>query len=250
MSSLKNKIALVTGAATGIGRATAIAIAAKGAKVMVTDINKVAADETINLIKEAGGEAAFHKLDVGKKSEIEAVISKIVETEGRLDLAVNNAGIGGTMSPMHEITEENWDRMMRINLSGVFFCMQAELKAMLPKGGGRIVNVSSLAGVGGVGGGSSYAAAKHGVIGLTKTAAIEYGNYNVRVNAVCPGFIETAIIDDVPDKILEFSTKVAVPMKRIGQPNEVANTIVWLLSEESSYINGHSLFIDGGMRAR
>ncbi|MGB0930619.1 MAG: SDR family NAD(P)-dependent oxidoreductase, partial [Chitinophagales bacterium] len=177
------------------------------------------------------------------------VTAAIVASEGSLDLAVNNAGIGGKLAPLHELPLEDWNKMMAINLSGVFYCMQAQIKVMLAQGGGRMVNVSSLAGVGGMGMGSSYSAAKHGVIGLSKSAAIEYGKYNIRVNVVCPGFTETAIIEQVPDKVLEFSVKTRVPLKRLGKPEEIAKGIAWLLSEESSFVNGHSMFLDGGMKA-
>ena len=246
MNKLKDKVALVTGAATGIGRATAIALSAEGAKVMVTDINQEEGMQTLNLIKKGGGQAEYYHLDVSNPEQVNEVITNIFTKEGSLDLAVNNAGIGGTPSPIHEITLENWNKMMSVNLTGVFLCLQAEIRCMLQKGSGRIVNVSSLAGLNGMPMGSSYSTAKHGVLGLTKTAAIEYGSLNIRVNAVCPGFIETPILKDVPEKILEYSTKLRVPMKRIGQPEEVAKTIAWLLSEDSSYVNGHHINIDGG----
>ena len=249
MRKLENKIALVTGAATGIGRATAIALAKEGAKVMVTDINETEGLETVNRIKKEGGQAKFFQLDVSKKEQVDAVVMEIFTTEGALDLAVNNAGIGGVPSALHEIKLEDWKRMMDINLTGVFLCLQAELKCMLQKGSGRIVNVASLAGLNGIPGGSSYSAAKHGVIGLTKSVAAEYGSLNIRTNAVCPGFIQTPILDNVPQSILDHSTKFRVPMKRIGQPEEVAKAIVWLLSEDSTYVNGHHLLIDGGFMA-
>ena len=249
MSSLKDKVALVTGAATGIGRATALVLASKGAKVMVTDIKAAAAQETSRLISEAGGIAKFHQLDVSKKAHIDAIIDRIVEEEGRLDLAVNNAGISGNLAFMHEVSQEDWEQMMAINLTGVFFCMQAELRHMHLQQSGAIVNVSSLAGVTGVASGSPYAAAKHGVVGLTKSAALEYGRLNIRVNAVCPGFIETPMIENVPNQVLDFTTKYRVPLKRLGQAEEVANAICWLLDSDSSYVNGQAMFLDGGFKA-
>lgn len=249
MKILQNKIALVTGAASGIGRGTAEVLGQKGAKVIVTDINEKGGLETVELIKSAGGDAVFYYLNVEHKSEIDAVTNKIVATEGRLDLAVNNAGIGGVLSPLHEVKLEDWDKMIAINLTGQLLCMQAQIKAMLVNGGGSIVNVSSLAGVNGVPYGGPYAAAKHGLIGLTKTAAREYAKANIRVNVVCPGFVETAILDGVPEKVLDFTVKYSTPMRRLGQPIEVGQSIAYLLSEEASFITGTSLFLDGGMKA-
>jgi len=247
--SIKNKVAFVTGAAQGIGRATAILLAKKGARVMLTDINEEEGNKTTSKINDAGGYAKFFKLDVSKRVDIQTVIKKIYATEGSLDLAVNNAGIAGGVGPIHEIPFDVWERMISICLSGVFYCMQEELKCMLPKGFGRIVNVSSLAGVNGLGTAGDYSAAKHGVIGLTKTAALEYGAFNTRVNAVCPGFIQTNIMKDVTQKIQDYITEVRVPMKRVGRPEEVAESIVWLLSDSSSYVNGETLLLDGGFKA-
>ena len=249
MGKLDNKVALVTGAATGIGRATAIVLAKEGAKVMVTDINEKEGLETVNRIEKEGGQAKFLILDVSKKEQVDAVVTEIFTTEGSLDLAVNNAGIGGVPSALHEVKFENWERMININLTGVFLCLQAELKCMLQQGGGRIVNIASLAGLNGMPGGSSYSAAKHGVIGLTKSVAVEYGRLNIRTNAICPGFIQTPILNGVPQSMLDHSTKIRVPMKRIGQPEEVAKAVLWLLSEDSTYVNGHHLLVDGGFMA-
>lgn len=249
MSELKNKIAFVTGGGTGIGRATSIGLATAGAFVAVTDINEESANETLKIIRENGGQGKFYLLDVSSKQNVREVVKMIVSDQGKIDCAVNNAGIGGVPKPMHMIEEKNWDQMMAINLSGVFFCMQAEIEAMLEFGGGRIVNISSLAGINGVPNGSPYAAAKHGVIGLTKSAALEYGKLNIRVNAVCPGFVETPILKGVPGELLDFYKKYSVPMKRIGQPSEIADAIVWMLSDKASYVNGHCLHLDGGYSA-
>lgn len=245
MTDLKNKIALVTGAGSGIGRATSVALSVKGAKVIVTDRNEDSGNNTAKKIISNGGKAVFHKLDVSNSSEIETVIKKIFDIEGSIDLAVNNAGIGGNFDGIHKLNLKDWNNTININLTGVFCCMQNEIKYMLIQGAGRIVNVASMAGIKGVGGGSAYCASKHGVLGLTKSAAIEYGSHNIRVNAVCPGFIETEMIKQVPKKILEFNTLVN-PMKRVGNSKEVADSIVWLLSEESSFVNGSSMNIDGG----
>ena len=245
MSEFKNKIALVTGAGAGIGRATSVALSVKGAKVIVTDIDLESGIKTVDKIKSKGGDAVFYKLDVSKHNEIKSVINKIFDIEGGLDYAVNNAGIGGMKGPIHSLDFKDWENTLNINLNGVFSCMKYELQCMLEKRFGRIVNVSSMAGLKGVGGGSAYSASKHAVLGLTKSAAIEYGPMNIRVNAVCPGFIDTDLIKEVPKKIIEFNTKIN-PMKRLGKTKEVADTIVWLMSNESSFINGHLMTIDGG----
>ena len=245
MSEFKKKTALVTGAGDGIGRATAVALSCKGAYVIVTDKNQKTGKDTVKEILSQGGEAEFYKLDVSSNNEIKKVILKIFKKYGSIDFAVNNAGIGGSFDGIHNLDIDDWNNTININLTGVFSCMQVQIKCMLKKGFGRIVNVASMAGIKGVGGGSAYCASKHGVIGLTKSAAIEYGDHNIRVNAVCPGFIETKLLEGVPKKILEFNTYVN-PMKRIGNTKEVADSIVWLLCDESSFINGTSMNIDGG----
>lgn len=247
MENKTTKIALVTGGATGIGRATSIALAKKGVRVIVTDINEAEANHTVELIEKEGGKAQFLHLDVGNKDDIFSTVQAIVDSYGTIDYAVNNAGIGGPPARIHEIRTEDWDHMININLSSVMYCMQAELKVMLKNGGGSIVNVASLAGLNGFPTAGPYSVAKHGVISLTKTGAAEYGNQNIRVNCVCPGFIQTPIVAGVPKEMLDYSTNVRVPMKRIGQANEVGQTISWLLSDEASYVNGHSMIIDGGM---
>ena len=249
IDSINEKCAVVTGAASGIGRATALILAKNGAKVIVSDVNEQGGLETIALIKKEGGIAHFVPCDVSNRKAVGELMVQAITKFGPIKLAVNNAGIGGVLSPMHEIAYENWDRMMAINLSGVFYCMQEEIKAMLHHRGGNIVNVASIAGLGGVPGGSSYCAAKHGVIGLTKSASMEYAKLGIRVNAVCPGWTETAILDTLDKGMLENSIQNYLPMGRIGQPEEVAETILWLLSEKSSFVNGHCLAIDGGMKA-
>ena len=245
MTEFKNKIALVTGAGAGIGRATAVALSVKGAKVIVTDFNETSGNETVTKINSSGGKAIFYKLDVSINEEVKSVINTIYKNEGSVDFAVNNAGVGGSFAGIHDLDVKDWNNTININLTGVFSCMQSQIQCMLKKGFGRIVNVASMAGIKGVGGGSAYCASKHGVLGLTKSAAIEFGAHNIRANAVCPGFIETDLIKGVPKKILEFNTHVN-PMKRVGNTKEVADTIVWLLCDESSFVNGSSMTIDGG----
>lgn len=249
MDSIKDKCAVVTGAASGIGQATAVLLAEHGAKVIVSDINEAAAQETVTMIEAAGGTAKFIPCNVANKEAVKELIVQSIAAFGPVKYAVNNAGIGGVLSPTHEIKFENWDRMIAINLSGVFYCMKEEISAMLHHGGGNIVNVASLAGLGAVPGGSPYCAAKHGVVGLTKTAAVEYAKLNIRVNAVCPGWTETAILDTLSEEMLETSISRYVPMGRMGKPSEIAETILWLLSDKSSFVNGHCLAIDGGMKA-
>lgn len=246
---MKQKTAFITGAATGIGKSTAILLANEGNKVIVTDVNETLGQETTNAINSSGGSAQFYKLDVSNQDEVNAVTSQVMQKEGSIDYAVNNAGISGDFGPFHEMTIDNWNKVIAIDLSSILFCMQSQIKCMLQTGAGSIVNISSMAGLKGVPGGAAYAAAKHGVIGLTKSAAIEYGRLNIRVNVVCPGFTETAILGAVPQKTLEFTSKVLVPMKRLGKPEEIAETISYLLSDKSSFINGHALPIDGGMNA-
>ncbi len=249
MDSIKDKCAVVTGAASGIGQATAVLLAKNGAKVIVSDINEAAAEETVKMIAEAGGTAKFIACNVADKDAVKELMVQAIAAFGPVKFAVNNAGIGGVLSPLHEIKFENWDRMIAINLSGVFYCMKEEISAMLHHGGGNIVNVASLAGLGGVPGGSPYCAAKHGVVGLTRSASMEYAKLNIRVNAVCPGWTETAILDGLSPEMLDTSVRRYVPMGRLGKPMEVAETILWLLSDKSSFVNGHCLAIDGGMKA-
>lgn len=249
MKSIKDKCAVVTGAAIGIGRAVALLLAENGAKVIVSDVNKEGGEKTVQDIIAAGGTASFIPCDVSKKEQVKDLIVQAIAAYGPVKMAVNNAGIGGALGPTHEIKFENWDRMIAINLSGVFYCMKEEISAMLHHGGGNIVNIASLAGLGGVPGGSSYAAAKHGVVGLTRSAAMEYAKLNIRVNAVCPGWTETAILDGLKDGMIETSVKRYVPMGRLGRPEEVAETVLWLLSDKSSFTNGHCLTVDGGLKS-
>jgi NAD(P)-dependent dehydrogenase (short-subunit alcohol dehydrogenase family) len=246
---MTKKTAIVTGAGGGIGRATARKIASHGIHVYATDINDDLGKQTTSIINDEGGEATYLHLDISKKEEVNRTIDTIINDSGHLTYAVNNAGIGGVISPLHEVREEDWNRMIQVNLTGQFFCMRKQLAVMAAQGGGSIVNVSSVAGVSGVARGGPYSAAKHGLIGLTKSAAREYSEFNIRINAVCPGFIETEMITPIPSEVLEFSKSIAIPMKRFGQVEEVADTIYYLLSHQSTYITGTAMIVDGGMKA-
>jgi NAD(P)-dependent dehydrogenase (short-subunit alcohol dehydrogenase family) len=249
-SKLKGKVAIVTGGAFGIGRATAIAFANEGAKVVVADwVEDV---ETLNTIVASGGEAIFVKCDVSKADDVMALVAKTVSTFGRLDYAFNNAGIEGTGGITHECTEENWDRTIAINLKGVWLCMQHQIPEMLKTGGGAIVNCASVAGLVGFPNLPAYVASKHGVIGLTKTAALEYAKQKIRVNAVCPGVIRTPMIDRFTGKNKEAEKQFESmePVGRMGEPDEVASAVIWLCSDGSSFVTGDALAVDGGWCAQ
>ncbi len=249
---LDNKVVLVTGGASGIGRSTALALAAEGAKVVVVDLDVQGAEESVGLIEEKGAEALFIKADVSLAPEVEAMVGKTVESYGRLDCAFNNAGILGVAdTPVADYPEDSWDRVLSINLKGVWLCMKYEIRQMLKQGVGVIVNTSSIYGL--VGGGSSaYVAAKHGVVGLTKTAALDYGPKGIRVNAVCPGFIRTPmtlrLIEDKPETEKKFNA--LHPIGRMGLPEEIAQAVVWLCSDSATFITGQAITIDGGFTAK
>lgn len=246
------KVALVTGAGSGIGRASAVAFAREGAKVVVADIVVEGGEETVRMITAAGGEAIFVKTDVSKASEVEALISKIVATYGRLDCAFNNAGIEGEIVPTVETKEEVWDRTIAINLTGVWLCMKSEIAQMLKQGGGAIVNTASVAGLIGIPGFSGYVASKHGVNGLTKTAALEYAKQGIRVNAVCPGGIRTGMYERMVRTNPQFVEGIAAvePVGRIGKPEEIAEAAVWLCSDAASFVTGLPMVVDGGWTAQ
>ncbi|MGB0367229.1 MAG: SDR family NAD(P)-dependent oxidoreductase [Flavobacteriaceae bacterium] len=243
------KTVFITGAAKGIGRATAVALSTSGCHVILTDVNQNALDKTKNDIEKSGGKATTYLLDVSIQEQVNTVHQQALKDHQHIDYFVNNAGIGGTLAPIHLMTAENWHNVIQVDLNSIFYCLHAQINILLPQGGGNIVNVASLAGKKGVKAGSHYSAAKHGVIGITKSAAIEYGAHNIRVNAICPSFLETDIIQTVPKEILEFVKNHRVPLKRHGKAEEAADTIKWLLSDQSSFVNGHTLVMDGGMNA-
>lgn len=250
---MNNKVVLVTGAASGIGRATAIAFARAGASVVVSDVDTKGGLETVRLLGEQDSKAVFVPCDVSKPEEVADLIKKTVEHFGRLDYAFNNAGIEGTPAPTVDCTEENWNRTIDINLKGVWLCMKHEIAQMLKQGsGGAIVNCSSIAGVVGFPGTPAYTASKHGVIGLTKAAALEYVKSNIRVNAVCPGVIQTPMIDRFTRGQAQAVAQLVAgaPMGRVGTPDEIASAVVWLCSDGASYMTGQSMTIDGGWVAQ
>ena len=253
MNRLTGKSILLTGAAGGIGRSTAQLAAQEGARCAIVDVALEGAEETAAQIREAGGEAIALACDVRQSEQVQAAIAATVAAFGRLDGAVNNAGVSGTLAFSAEMAEEDWQHTLDVNLSGVFRCLKYELQQMMAQeGGGAIVNTASAAGLIGLPRAVAYAASKHGVIGITRTAALEYARRGIRVNAVCPGFVETAMVDiwdemrpGMLDGVRRFN-----PMRRLGQPDEVAAAIVWLLSDEASFVNGHTLSVDGGVTAQ
>ncbi|MDX9787304.1 MAG: SDR family oxidoreductase [Desulfobacterales bacterium] len=245
---MAGKVALVTGGSSGIGRAAASALAREGARVVVADMNVEGGKNTVHLIEKAGGQAVFVKTDVSKPAEVEQMVNNAIAHYGRLDCAFNNAGILGDMATTVDCTEENWDRVTNIHLKGVWLCMKYEIQRMLQQGGGAIVNTSSIAGLVGLKTAPAYVASKHGIIGLTKAAAIEYARSGIRVNSVCPGYIETPMLGFQPseDSALKKKMTALHPLGRLGTPEEVGEAVVWLCSDAASFITGHALAVDGG----
>jgi NAD(P)-dependent dehydrogenase (short-subunit alcohol dehydrogenase family) len=251
--SLEGAVALITGGAAGIGKAAALAFAEQGAKVALADLKVDRGHDVAHAIERAGGQALFVKTDVSHPREVEHLIEKTVGTFGRLDCAFNNAGIEGQLAPTAESSEENFDRVIAINLKGLWLCLRQELSQMLRQGGGgAIVNMSSVAGLVGFANLPAYVASKHGVIGLTKSAALEYAKSGIRVNAICPGVIHTEMVDRVTgrDPALEQQFTDLAAMGRMGTPEEIASGAVWLCSPGASFVTGHALTVDGGLVAR
>ena len=246
--SYAGKIAFVTGAGTGIGRATALAFAREGASVVVADVSEQGNRETARMIEAAGGRALAVACDVRQAEDVKAALDKAVETFGRLDVAFNNAGVEQPIMPAADLTEEQWDRIVDIDLRGVFLCMKHEIPSMLEQGGGAIVNTSSGAGVKGFAGQAAYCAAKYGIVGLTKAAALDYASQNIRVNAVCPGIIETPMMDRFSGGTPEGCERVISqePVGRMGKPEEIAAAVLWLCSDAASFATGHAMVVDGG----
>jgi NAD(P)-dependent dehydrogenase (short-subunit alcohol dehydrogenase family) len=246
--SFAGKVAFVTGAANGIGRAAALAFAHEGASVVAADVSEQGNQDTARMIEEAGGRALAVRCDVSRDGDVKAALDRAVETFGRLDFAFNNAGVEQPITATADLAEEDWDRIVDVNLRGVFLCMRHEIPLMLEQGGGAIVNTSSGAGVKGFAGQGAYCAAKHGVVGLTRAAALDYAKANIRVNAVCPGIIETPMMDRFSGGTPEGRERVIAqePVGRMGKPEEIASAVLWLCSDAAAFMVGHAMVMDGG----
>ncbi len=251
MGDLSDKVALVTGASSGIGRSTALGYARAGAKVIVSDIDATGGQETVRLIEAAGGAAAFVRADVSNPADCKALAQAALDHYGRLDCACNNAGIGGESNPTADYSVEDWQKVISINLSGAFYCMKYEIPVMLKSGGGAIVNMSSILGQVGFATAPAYVAAKHGLVGLTKTVALDYATQGIRVNVVGPAFIHTPLIAGLESDPATLELLISKhPMGRLGEPEEVAELVLWLSSDEASFVTGAYYAVDGGYLAQ
>lgn len=251
MADFDGRVALVTGASSGIGRAVALLYARGGAKVVISDVAEEGGNETVRLIADAGGEARFVAADVARPEACEALVRETVAAFGRLDVACNNAGIGGEANLTGDYSVEGWRRVVDVNLSGVFYCMRYQVPAMLEAGGGAIVNMASILGQVGFTAAPAYTSAKHGVVGLTQTAAVEYGPRGIRVNSVGPGFIRTPMIAPLDADRATHEMLVSLhPMGRLGEPEEVAEVVGFLSSDRASFVTGAYVPVDGGYLAR
>ncbi|WP_172381860.1 glucose 1-dehydrogenase [Streptomyces sp. MNP-20] len=246
---LEGKVAVVTGAAAGIGRAAAQVFSAHGARLVLADIDAEGGEGTVALVEQNGGKAVFLSTDVTVADQVDAMVEAAMRTFGRLDCAFNNVGIDGDSAPLAESTDSNWQRVTDVNLTGMYLCMRAELRVMAAQQAGSVVNTSSIAGLVGVNMGlSAYTAAKHGVVGLTKAAALEYADKNIRVNAVCPGAVRTALLDHVirSGALTEEQARGLQPLGRLGAPHEIAQAAAWLCSDHASFVTGIAMPVDGG----
>ena len=251
--TLHEKIALVTGAGSGIGRATSLVLAREGATIVVSDVNADGAEETLSTIKDMGGDGMFVHADVSRAADVEAMVGAVVTAYGRLDCAYNNAGIEGYIGGrLHEYPEDTWDRLMDINVKGVWLCLKYEIPQMLKQGGGAIVNTASAAGLVGSRQLSVYSASKHAVVGLTKSAALEYARDGIRVNAVCPGIIDTPMMDRLVEGRDDYAASIPTrqPIGRKGTPDEIAEAVAWLCSDAASLVTGLAMAVDGAFTAQ
>lgn len=250
---MEEKVVFITGGGSGIGRAISMAFAAEKAKVAIADVSHETGNETVRLIKKNGGEAVFLSCDVSQTEDVSGAIRNTVKVFGRLDYAVNNAGISGEHYSVVDYPEKVWNRVLGVNLTGVWLCMKYEIPRMLKQGRGAIVNVASIAGLAANRGASPYVASKHGVVGLTKAAALEFAKQGIRINAICPGITDTPLIQnamaEVPAEIKNVFSGEKIPMGRTALPEEIAGAALWLCSKAASFVTGHALVIDGGMLA-
>lgn len=250
MKALEKKVAIVTGAGSGIGRAISLLFASEGAKIVVSDIDEKGANETVSLIKEKGGDAIFVLANTAKPEDGEKLVKETVKHFGALHIAVNNAGVGGPLNMTGEYPIESWDKVISINLSGVFYGMRYQIPALLAAGGGNIVNIASILGKAGTKGSPAYVAAKHGVVGLTEAAAVEYADQKIRVNSIGPGYITTPLLTKTLDKDAMKSLEKLHPMGRLGTAEEVAELALWLASDKASFVTGSYYNVDGGYLAQ
>ena len=250
-ASFSGKVALVTGAGSGIGRETALAFSTAGASVLVSDINEEGGRETVERMQENGGDSLFFCADVTNPEDVAGMVQTAVNSFGRLDIAVNNAGIGGGWTRVADYQLADWDRVLAVNLTSVFYCLHYEINQMLKQGSGIIVNISSVAGLRGLAHSAAYSASKHGVIGLTKSAALEVARNNIRINAVCPAFTRTPLFESLFSVNPTYEERILrnIPMRRYGRPEDIAAAILWLCSEDAAFVTGQALPLDGGLTA-